>query len=204
MKVAILAGGKSVARYRRNELNPQYDQVWGLNNQATWKDLTLDRCFVMDDLKMRLPYYTSFDFANWLKTYKRPIITSQAYPEWPTSENYPIKEICHEFGVPAGMAMYSSPDYMIALAIYEGATEIDLYGVDLNSDKELFEFRLGTAHWVGIAAARKVLVRAQAESILQYLTSAAFVIERGMYGYAKRPRIEDMVNPDYYPAQQCQ
>ena len=86
MKIAILGGGKSVQRYRRNELNPEYDQVWGLNNQATWKDLKLDKCFIMDDLKARLPYYTSYDFVNWLKTYKRPIVTSQAYPEWPTSK----------------------------------------------------------------------------------------------------------------------
>jgi len=200
MRIAILAGGKSIERFRRNPLTVEYDQVWGLNQQATWRDLKLDKCFVMDDLKRRLPYYSGYDFSQWLKTYKQPIITSQAYPEWPTSESYPIKEICQEFGVPAGMAMYSTPDYMIALAIYEGANEIDLFGIDLNDEKDLLEMRLATAHWLGVAAARKVLVHPQPESVLQYLTEPGFCIERGMYGYAKRPRIEDLVNPDYYEA----
>ena len=199
MRIAILANGKSVEAFTRNTYEIPYDKVWGLNQQATWKGITLDKCFVMDDLQMRLPYYTGYDFANWLKTYEQPIITSQAYPEWPTSESYPIKDICECFG-PAGMAMYSSPDYMIALAVYEGATEIDLLGVDLNDPQALLEMQIGTAQWIGIAQARGVLVHTGIGSIFQYLTEPGHFIERGMYGYSKRPRVEDMIDKDYYKA----
>ncbi|MHA2086620.1 MAG: hypothetical protein ACXABD_23005, partial [Candidatus Thorarchaeota archaeon] len=108
----------------------KYDKVWGLNQIATWSGIGLDKCFVMDDLKLRMPYYAGYDFVDWLKTYPRPIVTSRAYDEWPTSEDYPIKEIAHYFGLPLGISMYSTPDYMIALAIYEGATQIDLFGCD--------------------------------------------------------------------------
>jgi hypothetical protein len=137
MKIAILANGETVQQFTKTgAIKPRYDEVWGLNQQATWKGIELDKCFIMDDLKLRMPFYAGYDFVNWLKDYKKPIITSKAYDEWPTSEAYPIKEIAHYFGLPLGVAMYSTPDYMIALAIYLGATQIDLYGVDM-SNKEL-------------------------------------------------------------------
>lgn len=200
-KIAILANGETVHNYTNNPsiVQDKYDQVWGLNQQATWKGIKLDKCFVMDDLKLRMPYYAGYDFVNWLKEYKQPIITSRAYEEWPTSEAYPIKEICHYFGVPLGISMYSTPDYMIALAIYEGATQIDLFGVDMARDGPL-EMKMGTAQWIGAAHARGVLVRSFVGSIFQYMTNPGICMEQGLYGYARRPRIENLVNTEYFEA----
>jgi hypothetical protein len=198
MKIALLANGKTVQNFTNNPTITKYDQVWGLNQQATWKGIKLDRCFVMDDLKLRMPYYAGLDFVEWLKTYERPIITSRAYPEWPTSTDYPIKEIAHYFGLPLGISMYSTPDYMIALAIYEGATHLDLFGCDM-IEKGLDEMKMGTAQWLGAAHARGVLCRTFVGSIFQYVTNPGFAMECGLYGYAKRPRIEDLVNTDYFP-----
>ena len=197
MKVAILANGETNRNYTSNPTRPKYDQVWGLNQQATWKGIELDKCFVMDDLKLRMPFYAGYDFVNWLKDYKRPIITSKAYEEWPTSEDFPIKEIAHYFGLPLGISMYSTPDYMIALAIYEGATQIDLFGVDMAREGPI-EMKMATAQWVGAAHARGVLVRSFVGSVLQFVTNPGVCMEQGLYGYAQRPRIEDLVNPDYY------
>ncbi len=199
MKIAILANGESVKNYTNNIVKVQFDEVWGLNQAATWKGVTLDKCFVMDDLKLRMPFYAGYDFTEWLKTYDRPIITSKAYLEWPTSVDYPIRDICQYFGIPAGIAMYSTPDYMIALAVYLGATEIHLFGVDLTS-KTLHEMRIATAHWIGVAHARGVAVKTYHGSMFQYITNPGHCMECGMYGYAKRPRIEDLVNPEYYEA----
>lgn len=197
MKVAILAIGETNRNYTSNPTRPKYDQVWGLNQQASWKGIELDKCFVMDDLKLRMPFYAGYDFVNWLKDYKRPIITSKAYEEWPTSEDFPIKEIAHYFGLPLGISMYSTPDYMIALAIYEGATQIDLFGVDMAREGPI-EMKMATAQWVGAAHARGVLVRSFVGSVLQFVTNPGVCMEQGLYGYAQRPRIEDLVNPDYY------
>ena len=201
MKLAILANGDTVKQYiQRNtaDLGRRYDQVWGLNQQAAWKGIELDRCFIMDDLKMRMPFYSGYDFCDWLKTYPKPIITSRAYPEWPTSEDYPIKEIAHYFGLPLGVCMYSTPDYMIALAIYEGFTTIDMYGVDMTDLSEVMEMRGAKAVWIGAAMARGVLIRTFAGSFYQYFTNPGVVMEAGLYGYAGRPRMEDLVNTEYY------
>jgi hypothetical protein len=199
MKIAILAQGESVKSFINDPIRQKFDEVWGLNQQAAWKGIKLDKLFVMDDLKLRMPFYAGYDFVNWLKDYKQPIITSRAYPEWPTSEDYPIKEVCQYFGVPTGIAMYSTPDYMIALAVMRGATEIHLFGVDM-VDKTMHEMRIGTSHWIGVAHARGVLVRTYFGSMFQYLTNPGHCMECGMYGYAKLPRIEDLVNPEYFEA----
>ena len=201
MKVAILANGETVRQFTQrqtSDLPTAYDQVWGLNQQAAWKGVELDRCFIMDDLKMRMPFYSGYDFCEWLKKYEGPIITSRAYPEWPTSEAFPIQEICHYFGLPLGVSMYSTPDYMIALAIYEGATNIDLYGVDMSDRVGIMEMRCATAMWIGAAHARGVLVRTFSGSFYQFFTHPGICMEAGLYGYAQRPRIEDLVNTDYY------
>lgn len=197
MKIAIIANGPSNKNYTDNPTIVKYDEVWGLNQIATWTGIKLDKCFVMDDLKMRMPFYAGHDFVNWLKTYKQPIITSQQYDEWPTSEAYPIVEIAHYFGLPLGISMYSTPDYMIALAIYNGATKIDLFGVDMCEPGDEI-MRLGTAQWIGAAHARGVLVRTFVGSFMQYITNPGVALEKGLYGYVSRPRLEELVNTDYF------
>jgi hypothetical protein len=150
-------------------------------------------------LKLRMPFYCgSTDFTEWLKTYTQPIITSRAYPEWPTSENYPIEEVAKYFGIPLGVGMYSTPDYMIALAIYEGATQIDMYGMDMTNEDFSLKMRCASAMWIGAALARGVLIRTFVGSFFQFYTNPGVTLEAGLYGYAVKPRIETLVNPDYY------
>jgi len=199
MNIAILANGETVNQYTNpKSLKPKYEEVWGLNQQATWKGISLDKCFIMDDLKLRMPFYAGYEFTEWLKTYNEKIITSKAYDEWPTSEEYPIKEIAHYFGLPLGAAMYSTVDYMIALAIYKGADQIDLYGVDMTGKVAPQEMIMGTAMWIGAALARGVLVRTFVGSIFQCVTNPGIAMEMGLYGYVQRPRIEELVNNEYY------
>lgn len=206
MKIAILAQGETVAQFTKPlAIKPTYDEVWGLNQQSTWKGITLDKCFIMDDLKLRMPFYAGYDFVNWLKLYDKPIITSKQYDEWPTSEAYPIEEVSHYFGLPLGISMYSTPDYMIALAIYQGAKQIDLYGVDMTSKAAPPEMLIGTSMWIGAAQARGVFVRTFQGSMFQYITNPGIALEAGLYGYVQRPRIEDLVNNEYYEVwkEQC-
>jgi len=141
-----------------------------------------------------MPYYAGREFCEWLKTYEQPIITSKQYDEWPTSEAFPIEEVAKYFGLPLGISMYSTVDYMIALAIYEGATEIDMYGVDMADEGGSYEMRAATAQWIGAAHARGVLIRTVVGSWFQFFTNPGQIMERGLYGYVQRPRIEDLVN----------
>jgi hypothetical protein len=199
MRIAILANGETVNNFINNPTihKDRYDQVWGLNQQGTWKGLKLDKLFVMDDLKLRMPYYAGPDFMNWLKTYPGEIVTSRAYEEYPQAVEFPIKDVAHYFGMPLGAAMYSTPDYMIALGIFEGATQLDLFGVDMAGEGPI-EMKLGTAQWIGAAHARGVLVRTFVGSLFQFVTNPGVSLEQGLYGYAKRPRIEELVNTDYF------
>lgn len=200
MRVAILAAGETVNEYaqKKSFMPVKYDCVWGLNQQSSWKGVELDKCFIMDDLKLRMPLYVGHEFTEWLKKYDKPIITSRAYPEWPTSVDYPIKEICHYFGLPLGISMYSTPDYMIAMAIYEGATHIDLYGVDLTKKNNAKEMHGATVGWCYAALARGIKITSQSGSWLQLFTNPGVMMETALYGYAIRPRIETLVNKDHY------
>lgn len=184
MKVAILAKGETLANFKRN-----HDEVWGLNQLALTH--SLDRLFVMDDLVYRMPHYDGPEFPDWLKTYPGRIITSKAYPAWPTAEEFPLQAVARYFGLPLGIAMYGTVDYMIALAIYEGADHIDMFGVDCLPQKmELV--RTSIAVWIGAAMSRGIRVTSQDKSFSRYWTYAGRCLEQGLYGYIDRPRIETL------------
>ena len=198
-RLAILACGSSIDKYQGRcggECQKAFDEVWALNGMAYWPSCEdIDRLYVMDDLVYRLPVYNTDELAESLKTYEKRIITSVAYEDWPTSESFPINDCVKEFGLPLGIAMYSTPDWMIAHAIMEGWTEIDLFGVD-NQLKAASEMRSSTAMWIGVAMSRGILVTTYQGSYHQYFTCTAVAHEFGIYGYAFRPRIEKLKFPD--------
>jgi len=196
MKLAILAKGETLSFFpgkdtgKNNVLVTPYDEVWGLNQQA--KELDLDRCYVMDDLIYRMPLYAGPEFTEWLKGYKGMIITSKAYEDWPTAKSYPIEDIGKHFGLPLGVAMYSTIDYMIAHAVMEGWNEIDLFGVD-NIGRGDHEMRASTGLWIGVAMGRGIKVRTFQGSFYQFWTNLGIAMEHGLYGYFYKPRIENLV-----------
>lgn len=198
-RLAILAMGTSIDKYPGRgggKYQKAYDEVWALNGMAFWPGCDdIDRLYVMDDLIYRLPYYSSSELAESLKAYEKRIITAVAYEDWPTAEAFPIKECVKEFGLPLGIAMYSTPDWMIAHAIMEGWAEIDIFGVD-NQDKAAAEMRSSTAMWIGIAMSRGTKITTFPGSYHQFFTSTAVALEFGIYGYAFRPRIETLKFPD--------
>ena len=187
MRIAILAKGKTLGDFKGRE---GYDEVWGLNQIAQTHDL--DRLFVMDDLELRLPFYNGPEFPEWLKTYPKPIITSKQYDAWPTSEAFPLLDVAKFFGIPLGIAFYSTVDYMMALSIFRGAKRLDLYGVDCMSPNMELE-RTSTAVWIGAAMSRGIRVTNRKGSFSRRWTDVGKCFEQGFYGYVERPRIEDLV-----------
>jgi len=80
------------------------------------------------------------------------VIMQEPHPQIPGSESYPLSTITERLGVDwfAG-----TPCYMVALAIYEGFTEIRTFGVDQMDwehtlQRECFIFWMGIAHGAGI------------------------------------------------------
>ena len=187
MKIAILARGESLVKFPGND---KFDEVWGLNKLA--ESHQLDRLYLMDDLKLRVPFYEGEEWAEWLKTYKGRIITSKVYEEWPC-EAFPIVEVAHHFGLPLGIAMYSTVDYMLAAGIYEEVDEIHLYGVDCPYKAVTDVVRQSIATWIGAALSRGIKVTTPYESAFQWSTHVGLIHEQGLYGYVARPRIEDLV-----------
>lgn len=184
MKVALLAKGKTLAKF-----DGEYDEVWGLNQIAKSHDLT--KLFVMDDLIYRMPAWDS-DFPEWLKTYDKPIITSKKYADWPTSESFPIKEVAKKFGLPLGISMYSTVDYMLALAIYLGASQIDLFGIDCANPKREETTRVSIGRWIAVAQSHGIKVNSLPGSFFQWFTVTGVCYEQGLYGYVGAPRIEEL------------
>ena len=196
MRLAILACGKSIEMYpgrSGDEYKNAYHEVWALNGMAFWPGCEdIDRLYVMDDFVHRLPYYNNKELGESLKTYEKRIITSRVYNGWPTAERFPIEDCVKEFGLPLGIAMYSTPDYMIAHAIMEGFESIDLFGVD-NQEKAVGNMGEATAKWIGVAQGRGIIVNSYLGSVHQHSTNVAVAHEFGMYGYAFRPRIESFI-----------
>ena len=71
-------------------------------------------------------------------------------------ENYPLDEIIEFFGTDF---FTNTIDYMLALAIYEGATEINIYGVAMSTSVEYQYQRPGLHFWIGYAMGKGIKVR---------------------------------------------
>lgn len=190
MKLALLAKGPTLSQFPGNA---EFDEVWGLNQIGQTHDL--NRLFVMDDLALRLPYYNGDEFPEWLKGYSGRLITSKAYTEWPTSEEYPLMDVVRTFGIPLAIACYSTVDWMLALAIHEKAEEIHLFGVDCVSPG-MDQVRCSAAIWIGAAMSRGIRVTSKQGSAFTWWTNGGICMEQGFYGYVGRPRIEQLIESD--------
>ena len=70
-------------------------------------------------------------------------------------DNYPIKEVMEKFG---SRYFTNSISYMIALAMYKGYSEINLYGVDMDMGTEYIYERPSVMYWIGFARGKGVKV----------------------------------------------
>jgi len=97
-------------------------------------------------------------------------------------DNYPLKEIIEYFGTDY---FSNTVDYAIALALYEGFTEIDLYGVNLSCLSEYIYLKAGVEYWIGRAQGMGAKVRAYGES------SVLKTKDGKLYGYGTKQRKAD-------------
>ncbi len=93
-----------------------------------------------------------------------------------SQENYPLQEVMDFFDTDY---FSNSVDYAIALAIYEGFDEIDLYGVNMAVDSEYAYEKAGVDFWCGVAKGKGVKVNVHGEQSTIMKTRDGF-----LYGYA--------------------
>lgn len=147
MKVAIVGGSDSkiYAPYQDESF-----EIWSVNNTA--KSLPrLTRWFQLH--KLDVIERTQKDLDS-LKNSTVPLYMQEQFADYAKSIKYPYDEMIEKYGKVFG----SSFDYMMALAIKEGATEIQVYGVDMASYSEYGYQRPYAFYWVGMARGLGIIV----------------------------------------------
>jgi hypothetical protein len=89
--------------------------------------------------------------------------------------NYPINLVIAFFETDY---FSNTIDYMIALAVYEGYTELDLYGVNMARESEYYYEKPGVDYWCGQAMGRGIKVRRYGE-----LSTVMRTNDGKLYGY---------------------
>lgn len=160
MKVAIVGGCPET-----EHLAPYNDkdwEIWVLGNQYDrHENRRVSRLFeIHDNLSQHEDIY-----PTWLAEKQIPMVVGQHFPIIAEHISiYPEKEANELLG---GEFLSSSPAYMIALAILEGAEEIAIYGIEMAvNDHEYFKQRPEMYAWIAYAKAKGIKVTIPSESSL--------------------------------------
>lgn len=176
-KIAIVGKAPS-----SSSLAPYEDEsweIWVLGDSALHPEFKrYSRTFELHDLDN--------GFARWIPQYQeflktdqgKPLYIQAAHPDVPHGTPYPRREIKAKYGPllhnETGEQVHyftNTISWMIALALYEGATEIGLWGVDMAQHGEglLSEYahqRPSCELWVGVAIGMGVAVTIHSASDL--------------------------------------
>lgn len=102
-------------------------------------------------------------YFEWLRNLKCQVFMQEVNDLVPNAVAYPRAEIVAEFNTSSFYT--SSMAWMLAKAIFDGATEIGIYGVDVSAESEYEYQRPGCKYWIEIARKRgiKVFIPDQSE-----------------------------------------
>ena len=135
----------------------------------------------MDDVKG--PSIGEHPQSDWyvslVRNAKIPIMTSIAYDDYPATITYPLESIIAYFSIQPYFA--ESINYMVAMAIAMGVSEIDFMGCDYNPERA--QERASTEHWCGIARACGMKLNVPPESALLKAEHSEQYYMPGFYGY---------------------
>jgi len=149
------------------EKAPMEGETWGLNNFILKRPVKL--LFEMhdiEDVSKRLP-----DEIEKINELGIPVITQEKHPLLPTAIPFPLDEMPSKY-------FTSTIAYMIAYAIYKGATEIEMHGVALFLQEEYTQQKPCVEFWIGYAMAKGIKV-----TIYDPTTIGCCRAEQDLYGY---------------------
>ena len=147
-------------------------EIWGVNNTHLLRNV--DR--IIDIHFNRSAPTEEKDQIHMAEIRNKLIPTyTNGVPDAENIFEYPLQEIIEEFD---SDYFGSGIDYIIALAVYEGATEIHMYGVMMELKGEYAHQKPSVEHWIGIAKGRgvKFVVHGERTTILRTCNGL-------MYGY---------------------
>ena len=156
MKIAII--GLSPTSH---ELAPWDDttwEKWGLPWDAYAP--RMDRLFEMHDMLLLTGIHSRrpVDYLDRLEEYENLYMQE----DWLNAKAYPFDEVAKT----TGYYWNSSPAYMLAMAIHEGADEIGIYGVDLTDSDEYGYQKPNMEYLIGLARGKGIKVHIPDESAL--------------------------------------
>jgi hypothetical protein len=172
MKVILIGKGPGW------EKAPVGGENWGLNDLVIYRPLTLT--FEMHDIdkfrtKTNSAYVGLCDaFEREIDTINKlgiPVITQKKHKILPTAIPFPLDEMPIKY-------FTSSIAYMVAYAIYKGATELEMYGCPLLGKDEYSEQRQCIEFWIGYAMGKGIKVTVHKPTNI--LTAKP---RMGLYGY---------------------
>jgi len=193
--VALVAMGSSRMNYAADVMKaggPKgiVDETWVVNKLGMV--FNHDVVFRMDDLRKprecnltrgrnRDPNCTIHEMQDdWMKTHDKPIITSTAYPEYPTSVSYPLESVINTIGY---SYFLTTPAYAAAFAIHIGIKHLKLYGCDYvyKNNKYMAESGRGNLEFIlGIGMMKGMKVEVARSSTL---LGTNLDIGEHLYGY---------------------
>jgi hypothetical protein len=141
--VTLIGKGQSEIKYRNMKDRPLSDELWCINESAV--HYNADKIWAMDDLRMEL---FKSHFVTYLKTCPATIITSKAYPEYPTSIDFPLEELLDYIGDNVTRNLLANTAcYALLWAEYVGVEELYCWGIDLGETPP--ELALATSFMLG-------------------------------------------------------
>ena len=160
-------------------------EIWGLNDMYCLGPKRIDRWFELHPLdKMlfrkanqkivmeQIPhgwFVRPEGHIEWLKRFAKtnPVyLQSDPDASWPVNaKRFPIEQVEQVFGG----YWASGPSYMVALAILEQVSEIQIFGIHLATEAEYREQRSNFEHLLGIARGRGIkVVMAESSPVLKH------------------------------------
>ena len=145
MKIIIIGKGPGW------EDAPMEGETWGVNTMVLRRPvkLTFQMHNIDEDIKKG-----TLRVTNQIKEINRlgiPVVMGAKHKDLPTSIPFPLDEMPSKY-------FNNSIAYMVAYAIYKGATEIEMFGVSFFVREEYLVQRPCVEFWIGIALAKGIKV----------------------------------------------
>ena len=181
--IAIVGMGKSWFDYNLAKSHGvHFDEVWSINGVASV--IYHDRVFMMDPPSRFLDTDDAGGQTNSmvkvLKEHEGPIYTCELDDRCPGLVEYPIDEILKEWGC---HYLNNTVAYVIAFALYNKVSHIQLFGVDFGYKGNLYFAEAGRAcveFWLSKCMSEGIKVEVASSS---YLLDAAVPAQDKLYGY---------------------
>lgn len=171
LKVALVGTAPS-----SRMLAPFNDKSWEIWGCSPGNQNILPRCDVWFEIHGNLlwPEYKHYGepYLAWLRSLKIPLYMQDS-SQAPNALKFPKDELVKEFGQDFFTSSFA---WMMAFAIYKGAKELALYGIDMASRDEYILQRPGFYYFRQMARLRGCKVTAPNESDI--------MMPPGLYGYS--------------------